>query len=247
MNLTDMISIVQTQLDDSGVHYTQSGVSEAINEGYQLTCLMTLCFEKNSHSWDSYSVESAQQRVPMPSDCIVPIHVYDRISGNRIFPVTISELKLNDSTWWSSTGSRHEYYTLFNPCWSSGTESDTSSYSMVIYPLVASTTQRIKMIYAAHPGTLTSGTSQPKVPSGQEHTLTNYGTFMGLIRQRAQKQTKLASEFLKLFFDSINVINSILLSRYPGGRDFEPRPIEDLLKRHLWKGQEKKQERRRSE
>ena len=233
MNLTDMITLVQLELQDSGVHYTNSGVSEAINEGYQLACLLTLCYERHSHPWNSTPVSGGQQLIPMPADCIAPIYVYDTIKGNRVHPVRMSELELHDTIWWTTSGSNYEYYSLFNPCWSSGVSTDQTSYSMLVYPTVTTTEMRLRMVYGAHPTTMTSTTDTPNIPSGQDNTLTNYATFMGLVRQRDNKLTELSKQYLTLFFDGVGSINSLMKGRYAGGRDFEPRPIEDLLERHM--------------
>jgi hypothetical protein len=167
-----------------------------------------------------------QQFMPMPADCIVPIYVRDFVARTRVYPAKLNDLELNDTTWWATTGTNYKYYSMFNPSFRDGT---TNGYSMLVYPKVDTARFRLEMVYAAIPVTMTASTTSTKLPKGEESILADYGKFIGLIRQHGR--TERAIEFLKKFMAGIGRINELMKSRYPGGRDFEPEPIEQLLER----------------
>ncbi len=229
MTLGEMIDIVQIELDDVGVHYLNSGVSTAIQEGQRITSLMTLCYEKLSTSW-APTITAYQQFIPVPTDCIVPIYVRDKASGSRIYPAKLSNLELNDTSWWTTSGkgSAYEYYSIFNPSGVSATPTG-GRYDLLLYPRVNTTSMRVEMIYAADPPAMSATTDIPKVPRGTERALIDYAIFLGLIRQPGKAEH--ATEVLKTFFSGVNEIGDIMKSRYPEGRDFEPEPVENILER----------------
>lgn len=225
MNLSNLITNVQTTLQDAGVHFTNSAVSVTLNDAQRIVGLTTLCYEKSSDDW-SPTIVAYQQFMPMPSDCIVPIYVRDATSRNRVYPAKLNDLELSDTSWWGTTGTYYQYYSIFNPSFADDT---TSGYCMLVYPRINTTSFRLHMVYAAVPSDMVSGTSTTKLPKGEESILSDYGKFIGLIRQHGR--TERAVEFLQKFMAGIGRINDLMKSRYPGGRDFEPEPIEHLLKR----------------
>ena len=228
MTLGEMITVVQTELDDSGVHYLQSGVSGALTEGQQIVSLLTLCYERLSTVW-SPTIIAYQQLIPVPTDCIVPIYVRDKTAGSRIHPAKFSHLSLHDTTWWATTGTKYEYYSLFNPCFTSGILTDKTNFSLLVYPTINTTSMRVEMTYAANPPTLQTTLDVPKVPHGSERTLIDYAMFLGTIRM--SRTFQLATDYLQSFFNGITRVNEIIKSRYPEGRDFEPEPIEQVIER----------------
>lgn len=238
MQLSNLIDYTQSTLDDVGVHYTQTGVSKAINEGNKILALATLYYERTSSDWTvipALSVGGADILIPVPSDCIVPIYVRDTVTKNRINPVRISHLGIESSGWISdvaSSSSGYKYYCIFNPMrpWDNGGTNYEDKFCLLLYPGVHHLGNlQIAMNYAAIPPRLTLSTDNTRIPEGHDLVLADYAIFTGLMRQRANIQLCVAR--LKRFFDGISKIGEAMKKRYPRGRDFEPQPIESLLER----------------
>lgn len=238
MQLSNLIDYTQSTLDDVGVHYTQTGVSKAINEGNKILALATLYYERTSSDWvvsPALGATDSDQLIPVPSDCIVPIYVRDTTTKNRISPIRLAHLGIESRTWVADTAaatSGYQYYCIFNPMrpWDNGAVEYPTKYCLLLYPAVThGGSLQIAMNYAAIPPRLTLSTDNTRIPEGHDLVLADYAIFTGLMRQRANIQLCVAR--LKRFFDGISKIGEAVKKRYPRGRDFEPQPIESLLER----------------
>ncbi len=227
-----IIDYVQSTLDDVGVHYTQSGVSAAINEANEIMGLTTLCHERTSTDWQIETALSAtgDTFIALPPDCIVPIYVRDTVTRKRVLPAKASDFGLEAKKWWRETGTGFQYYSLWNPgrTWTYGSSQDTK-FAMILYPKVASATLQLAMNYAAVPPTLQTTANNPNIPEGFDMALGDFAIFCGMMRRKVDVQTCVG--FLQRFFEGIEKVNESMKSRYPNGRDFEPAPIETVLQR----------------
>lgn len=233
MKLEYIIDYVQSALDDQSVHYTQSGVSAAINEANEIVAVTSLYYERTSNDWAPGPAATGDLFLTLPPDCIVPIHVRDSVTRSRISPVKVSHLRIEDSTWWStySTSAQgYKYYSIWNPMRiaTNGTTHD-DRFSMILYPRVKSATLQISMTYAAVPPTLSTNADHSRIPEGHDLTLGDFAVFCGLMRRKVSLETSM--EWLKKFFAGIGKINTSMRRRYPRGRDFEPQPIEQIIER----------------
>ena len=242
MQLQELIDKVQDTLADAGVHFTQSGVSTTINDANKLMALFTLYHERvaDTHTWTISSQWPAF--VALPSDCIVPLVIRDTSSGSRVFPVSFSDLALEDQDWWRLTGTSAKYYVHWNPLRSATHGSHGfQRHAIMLYPRVASAS--LHMLYAAVPPTLSSLSDECTMPEGLESGLADYAIGIGMIR--ADGQFEVAQSHIKDFFDSVASANELLRERYPGGRDFEPPPIENIINRHMEQPNDRRRTRRR--
>jgi len=235
MRLQYIMEYVKAILDDNNIHHTNSGVSLSINEGNKILSLTTLYYERTSSDWVPYTapVVTGSLFLNLPPDCIAPIYVRDTVTKKRISPVKISDLSLEDRTWWrtyTTSAEGYKYYSLWNPMRPHNYSSqDYLRFSMIVYPRVKSAALQISMTYAAVPATLYSVLNHSRIPEGFDLILGDYAIFQALMRQSGQVDQ--AVERLKSFLDGIKRLNEMIKSKYPRGRDYEPQPIEQLIER----------------
>lgn len=237
MTFLELQTISQNMFKDVNIFITTSELKAVLNEAENLVCLLTFCYEKYKDSADWGGVISAYQNIfPMPSDCIAPIYVYDSNNGARIHACKLSQLELLGSTWEVATGANYQNYCLFDPSYYAPSTNNVETgckrnYTMLVYPKVNTTSMQINMLYAAGPPAMTNDNDVPKVPIGHESCLFDYALLYGWTKRKGKKSLIKGLEVLKVFFGKVGMINDLMKSKYPQGRDFEPVPTELLLER----------------
>ena len=237
MTFVELQTQAKYMLNDSNIFILTAELKTVLNEAQRIACLLSFCYEKHKATADwGGTIAAYQNTFPLPTDCIVPIFVYDSDNEQRIYPAKLSQFELLGSDWESGTGDNYQNYCLFDPTY------NTNSF-MLVYPKVNTTSMQINMLYAASPPTLVNNADVLSVPLGYDKCLLQYMMFYGWTKRKGKKALEEALEQLILFFSTITRLNDLMRSRYPQGRDHEPVPTEQVLERFLIGYQQEQQQR----
>lgn len=237
MIFSDLKTQSQNMLNDVNIFLPSDELETVLNEAQRLVCLLTFCFEKYKSSADWGGVISAYQPIfPVPSDCIAPLFVYDSDNEQRIYPAKLSQFELSGSGWEADTGANYQNYCLFDPTYNtpSTNGSETGCFrnnTMLVYPLVNTTSMQINMLYAASSPTMDSDDDVLSIPPGYDSCLLDYLMFYAWTKRKSQMAMQEGLTKLQNFFATVNMLGEMMKSKYPSGRDFEPAPVELIVER----------------
>ena len=209
MTVGDIKERIAGRADDSAL--TPVTVSDvellaAINEGQQLSGLLTLFLEKT----DNLTITGCWQRVrPTLTDFLVPLRL--SIAGVRLRPATLTELDAENTAWQNASGTAARYF-------------------MAGFDLLAVTPEQLataRMTYAASPTILTSDGQTPQLPAEYHQDLVNYGIYRVRLKEGAQSLQR-GLGYLDRFLDDMTRLGNYVRARSAAAR-YDTMPFELAL------------------
>ena len=219
MLLSTIINNVQNFLADKGVYRTDSFITEALNDGYKLTAVLTLFDERR----DSVSIGETRNFVSLPVDSsaemIAPLYVANTTTGVRLNSVRLDELEFYSSLWEGDIdGVDATQYIVLAPY-------DHAECAMCVVPIPSGGSVDLTIIGAFVPATLTS-TDEPRLSENFQDILFHYGVFHGFASEPGRGQE--TGEAYQMYVTRVNELVAQTKSRFPSGQGFKPRPVEFL-------------------
>lgn len=205
MLTSDIIARILVRIDDDPVTPISVSAAEvlaAVNEGYQLAALLTLCFEKTADftltdCW--YTVRDTL------TDFIVPLRL--SVSGVRLRPSTLAELDALNPAWQATGGSAARYATL-------------GCNLLAVTPQARVTAS---FTYAYSPAALLS-TDTPLLPPAFHPDLVEFGVYRCRLKEGAQQLARGLGN-LNTFLDSMTKLGDYMRARSLAAR-YDVQPME---------------------
>jgi len=219
MLLSTIIDNVQSFLADKGVYRTDSFITEALNDGYKLTAVLTMFDERR----ETVSIGETRNFVALPVDSdaemFAPIYVANTSTGVRLNPVRLDELEFYSSLWEGDIdGVDATQYIVLAPY-------DHAECSICVVPIPSGGSVDLTIIGAFVPDTLTAS-DEPRLSENFQDILFHYGIFHGFASE--PQRSKETAEAYKMYVTRVNELVAQTKSRFPSGQGFKPRPVEFL-------------------
>lgn len=217
MLVSQIVSNIQTTLEDAGVYVTDTVALATINDGYKLLSVLTWFDERRG----TVSVSGTRNMVCMPvvssSEMLGPMYVANTSTGNRVSPVRLEEFEIYTSEWEGQvSGSDVMYYTMLAPY--------GSSESMLwCVPIPTSGSIGLTVIGPCVPVSL-GATDTPRLPEEYQDLLYYYGVFAGYVAEPGRAED--AALAYKMFVERTNQLIEQLKSRFPSWQGGRPSPVE---------------------
>jgi len=219
MRVSEILDIVQNKLTEDGVYRSRSFLLTGLNDGYRLSAVFALFNEKSA----IIDVNGSRNYNLLPNDaqgeCFAPLYVANANTGKKVNPVSVDEFPFYSTPWLgklNETDGESLYYTLLSPYHS-------AFVTLVLCPIQNIGRTQLKIIGAYVPKTLTED-STPEIPEEFTDVLIYYTLFYAFSNEPGRSSQML--ENYKLFGERLSEMTTFMRARFPGGRDYEPRPIE---------------------
>lgn len=240
MTLSELRAVVKQLLYEDTVHRSDAFIDKYINEGYKLTALFALFDERRG----TVNVEGSRNFNPLPSTgeafCIAPFHVSNLGTGTRVNAIRVEDLEVHKAEWEGKVESQGDalYYIMLSPY-------HRSVASMVLCPMQNIGRTQLRVVGAYVPSSLTA-TDVPRLSEQFQDLLITYAHFIGLM-----SEPDMAAKAQAVYVQFVTRLSELIMSqksRFPGGRDYEPQPIEFsyLTTTELDKQQQRRDESRRA-
>jgi len=235
MKLETIRNNVKNSLEDEDIYRTDDFIDSAINDGYKLCAMLTLFDERRA----SVSISGTRNCTALPTDgtaeCFAPLYVANSHTGSRINPARLDQFEFYSTKWEGIVGSENaQTYTVMSPYHS-------AMSSLLVCPIQNIGSTELTIIGAFVPSTLVTG-SEPRLTEAFQDILFYYARFYCLISE--PERGKDALEEYKQFITRLNEFIMSIKTRFPGGRDFEPNPVEfiyDMVTENQQKPQRKEE------
>ena len=219
MLLSTIRDSIQDYLADKGVYRTDSFITEAINDGYKLTAVLTLFDERK----ETISIGETRNFVALPEDSdaemFAPTYVANTSTGVRLNPVRLDEFEFHSSLWEGDIdGVDATQYIVLAPY-------DHAESSICVVPIPSGGSVDLTILGAFVPASLTAS-DEPRLSENFQDILFHYGVFHGFASEPGRG--KEAAEAYKMYVTRVNELVAQIKSRFPSGQGFKPRPVEFL-------------------
>jgi hypothetical protein len=212
-----LLTNIKNSLDDDGVYRTDALLLKWLNDGHRLMAVFTLFDERRA----SVDIQGNRSLVGLPAvngaECLAPLYVVQTTTGARIHPATLQEFGFQNAAWEGSVNtSGIGYYTLLSP--------HAHNFARVAVSTTAGTgSSKYNLIGAFVPKVLIS-TDEIGVSDEFIGGLGHYVRFSAFVSEPGRgKDAALA---YRKFIEVMDRFVVSLKSRFPSGRDYEPRSVE---------------------
>lgn len=219
MDLLTIRTNIKNSLYEDGVHRSDDFIDLGINEGYKLCSVLALFDERRT----SLNVTGSRNFNALPTDdsaeCIVPLYVANAHTGHRINPVSPDVFEFYQSEWEGVVDSSGDalYYTVLSPYHS-------AQATIVLCPIQNIGNTQLIIIGAFVPNDMSSDSDEPRMTEAFQDVLFHYGRFYVLSGEPGL--VDLAQDAYQNFIFRLNALIQATKSRFPSGRDYEPKPVE---------------------
>lgn len=221
MQLSELRANLKRLLDDDGVYRPDAVLDNTINDGYQMTSVLSQACERTVSF--TYSINHGGHCAYLPADFFLPVGVY--AGTTRMQPSRIADLNLLAADWFATAASTPLYYFTLGALGPTPT--------LWLYPR-PSADVRVKLVYASVPDRLVNDASIPRIPQEHHYTLVQYSYAWELLKERGPLlANKAYREFIK-FVEMLNQIQDTVYRRAPD-RDWQmvPWDLEAARKKML--------------
>lgn len=217
MNLSELRTMIKDSLQDDGVYRDSTQVNIAINDGYFMACLFSMCDERKLDVYADGSRNFAY--VPYTGNvyCIAPLAVIDAVTGYRLSPARVDQFNFYSTEWESLVDTGALYYALLDP-------HDNARTALVTVPINQNGHAYYTVYGACIPEQLSADTDVPRFEAGFHDLLYHYARFYLLVGEPGFGD-KATAEY-GLFVNRLSELITSIKARFPSGRDYEPWPIE---------------------
>lgn len=191
MQLGELRLALARLLDDDGVFRGSDILDGSLNDGYQVTALLTQACEVTS----SFNYNASSYVAYLTEDFFLPIRVF--FNGTRLFPVRMGDLDLSVSSWLDADPGPPVYYFVH-------------ASTLWVYPR-PTTTGRIKLTQAQVPQRLSADSDVPRIPTEHHQTLVQYAYAWELLKERGPL---LANKAFREFMQYVGLCNDLQRTVY---------------------------------
>jgi hypothetical protein len=219
MKVSQLVTTIQAQLFDSGVHKTDTFVLRHINSGNKLLSLLTLYNEKST----TVDIDGTRNYGPLPivsgEYCLAPLYVADTPTKSRINPTKMEEFEFHQSRWEGVVGTDTPHYYTTTGNWSPETS------AIVFCPISNYGRTKYHFIGAYEPEDLIS-TDTLSLSTAQLRAIVEYVLFCAFVSMSGRAEEML--EHFQFFIKEVTELLRLRDRKFPSGRDIDPAPVELL-------------------
>jgi len=217
MKISDIIADVKRSLDSQGVYRTTAQLLQWANDCNKLVAGLVLYDERRA----SVDIDGTRNFCALPTDnsatCLAPVYVSNAHSGARIHPTKLDTFHFSAELWEGVVGSQDaESYMLFCPI-------HPAFAALLVNPIQNIGKSQFVVVGAFVPPDLTA-TETSRLPEEFTDLLFYYMRIMAFVGEPGRSDDATAE--IKRFIGRVNELVVRVKARFPGGRDYEPTPVE---------------------
>ena len=218
MQLDEMRTLLTRLLDEDGVRRPDSVMNTTLNDGYQMSsllsqgCEVTKTFTYNQNLHFTY----------LSKDFFVPTSVY--FDGVRLNPIRMADLDFLTTQWMETTPSEPVYYFTQGAL--------LNQPQIWIYPRPA-VNGRVKITHSIIPQRLATDSDVPQIPAEHHYTIVLWSYAWELLKERGALLANKAFRVFMQYMDQLNQLQTYVYRRTPD-RDWQMLPWDmEAMRRKL--------------
>ena len=218
MQLSELRGVLSDLLDEDGVRRSDAVLNASLNDGYQISALLSQGCEVTR----TFTFNDSIHFIYLPSDFFVPTSVY--FDGQRLDPIRMGDLDLLDPQWIEADTDTPLYYFTVG--------SLQAQPQLWVHPR-PDAQGRVKMTYSIMPQRLGIDTDTPRLPGEHQYCLALWAYAWELLKERGALLANKAFRVFSQYMEQIATLQSYLYRRTPD-RDYQMLPWDmEALRREL--------------
>lgn len=217
MKISHIIEDVKRSLDSQGVYRTTAQLLQWANDCNKLIAGLVLYDERLA----SININGTRNFCALPTSngatCLAPLYVTNSHSGTRVHPTKLDDFHFSAELWEGVVATQDaEMYMLFCPV-------HPAFASLLVNPIQNIGRSQFVIVGAFIPPDLTADQTS-RLPEEFTDLLFRYMRFMAFVGEPGRGTDATAE--IKLYIQRLNELVVRVKARFPGGRDYEPMPVE---------------------
>jgi hypothetical protein len=218
MQLSELRDLLLRLLDEDGVRRPDSVLNATLNDGYQMSSILSQGCEVTK----TFTYNDSLHFAYLPADFFVPTSVY--FDGSRVSPIRIGDLDFLESQWMETAPGDPLYYFTQGAL--------LSSPQLWLYPRPA-VQGRVKLTYSIMPQRLGEDADTPRLPAEHHYLLVLWSYTWELLKERGALLANKAFRVFMQYMDQLNSLQSYVYRRTPD-RDWQMLPWDmEAMRRKL--------------
>lgn len=220
MQLSELRILLTRLLDEDGVRRPESVLDATLNDGYQLSALLSQGCEVTK----TFTYNKDLHFTYLPSDFFVPTSVYYGSLNTRLDPIRMADLDFITSQWIETVVGEPIYYFTQGALF--------PQPQLWLYPRPA-INERVKMTYSIVPQRMVEDSNVPRLPAEHHYVIVLWGYAWELLKERGALLANKAFRVFMQYMDQLNALQTYVYRRTPD-RDWQMLPWDmEALRRKL--------------
>ena len=208
MQLSELRNLLSRLLDEDGVRRPESVLNATLNDGYQMSSLLSQGCEVTK----TFTYNQDYHFTYLPTDFFVPTSVY--FNGARLSPIRMADLDFLSAQWMETDPGDPLYYFTQGAL--------LTQPQIWAYPRPAAT-GRVKMTYSIVPQRLGEDADTPRLPAEHQYTVVLWSYAWELLKERGALLANKAFRVFMQYMDQLNQLQNYVYRRTPD-RDWQMLP-----------------------